>query len=512
MALYLKYRPQSLDDLIGQNQVKQALLGAFKADKLSHAYLFVGPRGTGKTSTARILAKMVNCELVQSSELVVGSPCNKCATCISITDGTNLDLIEIDAASNRGIDDIRALRETIKLSPSFSKKKIYIIDEVHMLTTEAFNALLKTLEEPPEHVLFILATTEVQKIPATIISRVTRLDFKLASSIEMLESLKKIAGLEKMRLTDGAITALAKHADGSFRDGVKLLDQVSSLEGEIKEEQIQELLNSSDFQSVIDLVYALSRKDPKEAITLVLKQIDRGVSSKNLLLALMDSLRQLLLIKNDLGSMLVKDMVGTEKYQVLTDLADRFEIKDLARYLDVLQNSSEKVKFAFIPSLPLELAVVEICSDATGITDKVTEKAEVGIPVREERLPQNTTTNTNSPGVMRLQEKWTFVLETIRPYNFSLEALLRSVKILDCSSGVVMLEVPYSFHQRILESPKSRDLLESVLSEVLSETVRVSCVLGNRPQRLEDIANIEVAADDEIISLASAIFQGKVVD
>jgi DNA polymerase-3 subunit gamma/tau len=175
MVFYRKYRPQSLDDVVGQEAVKKTLLSSFESGKLAHAYLFCGPRGVGKTSTARILAKMVNCQAKPA-------PCNTCEICTSITDGSALDLIEIDAASNRGIDDIRALRETIKLAPSICQKKVYIIDEVHMLSNEAFNALLKTLEEPPSHALFILATTETQKIPATILSRVQKLEFKMATN------------------------------------------------------------------------------------------------------------------------------------------------------------------------------------------------------------------------------------------------------------------------------------------------------------------------------------------
>ncbi|MBI3485994.1 DNA polymerase III subunit gamma/tau, partial [Candidatus Daviesbacteria bacterium] len=213
MVFYLKYRPQTLDDLIGQEQVKSSLTKAFESNHLAHAYLFCGPRGTGKTSTARILAKMVNCEILDDSDKTksfkkspiaessittsVSIPCNKCSSCISITDGSNLDLIEIDAASNRGIDDIRDLKEKIKLAPSSARKKVYIIDEVHMLSAEAFNALLKTLEEPPEHVLFILATTELHKIPETILSRVTKLDFKTASTLDLVKALKKVVDGEK---------------------------------------------------------------------------------------------------------------------------------------------------------------------------------------------------------------------------------------------------------------------------------------------------------------------------
>ena len=220
MVYYRKYRPQTLDEIIGQEHIKNALKKAHESNRLSHAYLFAGPKGSGKTSTARILAKMINCE--------VGGPCNKCSTCLSITDGSNLDLIEIDAASNRGIDDIRELREKIKLAPTSSKKKVYIIDEVHMLTTEAFNALLKTLEEPPSHVLFILATTDPHKIPQTILSRVQRFDFQAAKEEEIIEYLKNVIKIEKLKISDEALNLIAKKSEGSFRDGLKILDQLSN--------------------------------------------------------------------------------------------------------------------------------------------------------------------------------------------------------------------------------------------------------------------------------------------
>lgn len=494
MVLYRKYRPQSLEQLIGQSQVKLVLLSAFENSKLAHAYLFVGPRGTGKTSTARILAKMVNCSAKQNI------PCNKCDVCLSITDGSNLDLIEIDAASNRGIEDIRSLRENIKLAPSSASKKVYIIDEVHMLTQEAFNALLKTLEEPPEHALFILATTEVAKVPQTILSRVQRLDFKLAKQSELVEALKVVADGEKIKIDEEALKLLAKMADGSFRDGVKLLDQLSGLGKKISAKEVMESLKISDFQTLIAILQTVTSKNGAEALSLVNKTLDGGVSVKQLTGDLMDLLRALVLIKNGLGESLVKEDVGSDKYQMLSTLD--FSIKDLISSLDKLQVAWEKLRVASIPSLPLEIAIVEICG--LGKSENPTH--------RDTEKPVTLPSHSDSSEVTKIKEKWTFVLETIRPYNFSLEALLRSVKIADCVDGVVLLEVPYSFHQRILEAPKSRDLLESVLSDVLERSVKVSTVLGERPQRVEDIANIEVAADDEVIKAASEIFNGKLVD
>ncbi len=521
MTLYLKYRPQTLDQLVGQEVVKNTLLSAFSSNKLAHAYLFVGPRGTGKTSTARILAKMVNCLASSSS----GAPCNKCDGCISITDGSNLDLIEVDAASNRGIDDIRSLREKIKLAPTSSKKKIYIIDEVHMLTTEAFNALLKTLEEPPAHVLFILATTEEHKVPKTILSRVQRLEFKLASVPELIEALERVARGEEIEVDQEALLVVAKQAEGSFRDAVKLLDQLASTSsGKITKEQAISELKSTSFEGVIKLLAAFVSRDTKAGLLQVQQMLESGANIKDLMLGIMDNMRSLVFIKSKLGDSLVKPELSEDKYQQLVQLGDKLELAQVVKGLDVLQSAVEKLKTASIASLPLELAVVEICEELSNIQSPVlSSQDQVQVvqhlntsPSQDQDLSKIAKTenpssvkasdDVTSPAIALLQEKWTFVLESIKPYNFSLEALLRHVKIKEVSKGSVVLEVPYSFHQRILEAPKSRDLLESVMADVLGQQVRISCVLTPRPTTIEELANVEVAADDEIVKIASEIF------
>ena len=540
-ALYLKYRPQTLDSLIGQDVVKKTLFGAYSSNKLAHAYLLVGPRGTGKTSTSRILAKMVNCERVprveqvprvpqgenprdtrdtrQSRDTLI--PCNQCATCLSITDGSNLDLIEIDAASNRGIEDIRALREKIKLAPSGGKKKVYIIDEVHMLTTEAFNALLKTLEEPPTHALFILATTDVQKVPQTILSRVQRLDFKLASHSELKQTLEEIIKEEKIDIDDEAIQILIKKAEGSFRDVVKLLDQITSLGKKITAQILLDNLSSSKFDDLIRLTQSLADRKASESLMEVQQRINKGLDVKELVVSLMDVLRNLMLIKNGVGQHLVKPQFTEENYQKLVEVSEQFSSSNLIYALDVLQDALEKLKIASIPSLPLEIAVVQICGmeesnksveDGRPKVEKKQIHPQSSITKDSPSIIHNPSSNPDSPDILLLKEKWTYVLETIRPYNFSLEALLRSISIKECNEGGVVMEVPYSFHQRILESPKNKDLLESILSDILGRQIKVSTVLGNRPKKLEDIANIEVAADDEIIRVAAEIFNSDTIN
>lgn len=515
MVLYRKYRPQSLDDLIGQETVKQSLLSAFKSDKLAHAYIFCGPRGTGKTSTARILAKMVNCNDKKI-------PCNRCEICLSITDGTNLDLIEIDAASNRGIDDIRSLRETIKLSPTSARKKVYIIDEVHMLTTEAFNALLKTLEEPPSHVLFILATTDVGKVPPTVLSRTTRLDFKSATLIQLLEALKKIAQAASIKIGDDSLLLIAKVAAGSFRDGVKMLDQVAVLE-EINPHAVEQILGSSHFDNLVHLMDLIAQFNRADAIKALIDNLEKWVSVKELNLGILDILRQVLLIKNNLGK-LVSDELDEEKYKILAKLADKLSLDRVVSSIDIFQKSLESSRFVSIPSLPLEVAVMESCMGLKNqnpqiknqMKSEVSESQRVSIAEKSDILDNRSFDTPSIPDILnsdiqKIKEKWAYILETIRPYNYSLEALLRSANIKECDKKMVILEVPYSFHQRILEAPKSKELLESIFSDVLSRPIKISISLGQRPQKVEDVV-LEVVQDDEVVRIAAEIFNSDTVN
>lgn len=521
MVFYRKYRPQTLSDLTGQEGVRSALQTAAAAGKLAHAYLFCGPRGTGKTSTARILAKIVNCE----GDLAT-APCNKCFSCISITDGSNLDVTEMDAASNRGIDDIRSLRENIKLSPTSAKKKVYIIDEVHMLSGDAFNALLKTLEEPPAHVLFVLATTEVQKIPQTILSRVSRLDFKPATTADLVATLGKIAKVEKIEVSEEALLALAKKANGSFRDGVKFLDQVSSLP-KINLAAVEQNLGLEVFDNISGLLDSIAEGKTSESLEKLLKLTEAGANIKELTLSILDFLRQLLYIKNNLGNQLVKPETEEEKYQVLVKLAEKFDQVRLLQILRSFQESLEQSRFVTIPSLPLEMAVVESCEenvkekpDVRG--EKMDEEAG-GLKLEDSNTDQTSNIQSQDPvsniqhqtsndDLAKIQDRWNYILETVRQNNYSLEALLRLVKLSQAGENSILIEVPYTFHQRILEAPKSRDLLEAIFADILGRPIKISTALGQKPVRREEVANIEVAADDEIVRLASEIFNSDQVN
>ena len=291
MNLYLKYRPQRIEelDLVG---VRRILSEMVSANKVAHAYLLTGPRGSGKTSTARVLARVVNCEHNQKK---LGEPCNECSACKSILAGSAMDVIEIDAASNRGIDDIRELKEKIRLAPAHLPKKVYIIDEVHMLTTEAFNALLKTLEEPPSHSLFILCTTELHKVPETIVSRCSRIQFTKATPEEMQRSFKRVIEGEGAEAESEALAYLAKAVDGSFRDGVKILDQVLSNSKKLTLSDLTQAISGSATYKIDDLVSALAKKDINVALAELNEATKNGMDLSYLLVNLMRALRDKLL-------------------------------------------------------------------------------------------------------------------------------------------------------------------------------------------------------------------------
>ena len=253
-VFYRKYRPQNFDELVGQDHIKDLLLKSIVNNKLSHAYLFTGPRGTGKTSTAKLFAKTINCE-----NCLNGIPCNKCPACVSYNE--TVDILEIDAASNNGVDEIRELRENVKILPTFSKYKVYIIDEVHMLSSSAWNAFLKTLEEPPHHVIFILATTEIQKVPITVLSRCQRFDFQKLSAEVIASHIDKIAKNEKIKITSEAINEIATLADGSLRDGLSILDQLSKLDLKIDVDTITSAYGILSTNDVENLLKAVSTGD-----------------------------------------------------------------------------------------------------------------------------------------------------------------------------------------------------------------------------------------------------------
>ncbi len=334
LALYRKHRPQTFQHLVGQDHVRRTLLNAIKAGHLSHAYLFCGPRGTGKTTTARLVAKAINC-INPSQE---GESCGKCAYCVMMSEGRLVDLIEIDAASNRGIDEIRDLREKIKFAPSQAPHKVYIIDEVHMMTTPAFNALLKTLEEPPSHAYFILATTEVHKLPETIISRCQRFDFHRIDEAVMIERLKEVARTENVKFEEAGLALIAKAAEGGLRNAISLLEQIAS-GGILTEKSVREVLGLTGSEAVERLLTAMEKREIPEALKEIQTLHREGQDLFSFNRDVLEALRQRLLATSN-----KKESSG--------------------RYLgwiELFQKASQELKNALIPQLPLEVAVIKAC-------------------------------------------------------------------------------------------------------------------------------------------------------
>jgi DNA polymerase-3 subunit gamma/tau len=356
LVLARKHRPQAFDEVVGQEHITDLLKKTFNANRLTHAYLFCGPRGIGKTSCARILAKSLNCEKGPTL-----NPCGQCSACQEIAKGTSFDVLEIDGASNRGIDEIRTLRENVKFAPSHGKYKIYIVDEVHMLTAEAFNALLKTLEEPPQHVKFIFATTAPNKVPATIISRCQRFDFKRISIKTIVELLTDVSKKEKLKIDQDALYAIGKSAQGSLRDALSILDQLSALsESGIHSEDVCSMLGLVETQLLFELADALSEKNCSLSLQILENIIDKGKDIKQLSKDITEHFRHLMVIK--VGGKALGRLVDypVEIKEMLLTQCQRFSLQEILKAIDVLIESQETARIIESTRMPLEIAFAKL--------------------------------------------------------------------------------------------------------------------------------------------------------
>lgn len=487
MTFYLKYRPQTLEDL-DLGSVRTELKKIVSSGNIPHALLFAGPKGTGKTSAARIIAKIVNCEK-QGKKL--GEPCNKCYQCKSIMTGNNIDVIELDAASNRGIDDVRALRDTVKLSPANAKKKVYIIDEAHMLTLEASNALLKTLEEPPNHVLFILATTNAGKLIETVRSRTALIEFHKASPEETVRSLTSVVRGEKLKIDKETLLSISKMSDGSFRDAVKILEQLVSQKIKLEKESVEEYLFNKKAFDEREFIEILVKKDVNKAISSINGFVKKGVAVENMIDSITTILRESLLTKVGIGS------------QETPDLSK----EDLISLIELLIYARSQIALSPIEELPLEIAIIKWCGDAVAINEEGETKNKEGTKEAEDiRQPIKNLTAKLSEIT---EDVWKTILTRVRPINTSIEALLRAARPVSYDGSNLTLGVYYRFHKERLEEVSHRKILEDVLASILGSPVRVICTLTDPPIK-KDLPTppLTEGKDQDIIKIAEEIFGG----
>jgi DNA polymerase-3 subunit gamma/tau len=532
-AIYRRWRPQSFDDVIGQDHITHTLRNAIATDRLAHAYLFTGPRGTGKTSVARILAKAACCV----DEHVAGRPCNRCAICLSMTEGRALDLIEIDAASNTGVDDVRDLRDKIGFSPNEARYKVYIIDEVHMLSSAAFNALLKTLEEPPAHALFILATTEPHKIPDTILSRCQRHDFRRVDVTSVADKLALICETEGAEADRAALEAVARSGTGSIRDAESLLDQMIATGQAITVEAVGEVLGTPADAAVADLVDAILAGDLSAGLASINAALDRGADPRQLQARLLDHLRCLLLIQTGLEAAQLD--LPEDRLQRLRSQAKAMPMPALVQTIHRF-NDARPAASRSLPSLPLELALIEsalalsggaaisaaIPAAAPAASKKTSTKAAQGpkadlppagvdpaeadppvaakVSVPAAAVPAASAASAGET-LAELQARWPEVLRELESHDRNLAALLKDCRPITAEAGLLSLGFFYEFHCRRAALPEKSALISAAVESITGSAFTLRCTVvseseaeaADRPR-----SKSEQAAQDPVVKHA----------
>jgi DNA polymerase-3 subunit gamma/tau len=548
-ALYRKWRPRHWDQVVGQEHVVSTLRNAVVADRVAHAYLFAGPRGTGKTSTARLLAKAVNC---LESDLA-SRPCDQCEHCKLVNQGRFLDLIEIDAASNTSVEDVRDLRDKINFSPNQGRYKVYIVDEVHMLSTAAFNALLKTLEEPPDHAIFILATTEVHKIPATVLSRCQRHEFRRIPVADIVAAIKSIADEEGIQVEEPALRLVARQATGSMRDAISLIDQLASSGKTITLEMAQTVMGTVASQSVLDVIEALIDGDAALGLDYIHKALDAGSDPRQFARQIVDYLRSLLLVR--MGSADQIDAAAETRAQIVRH-AQTFPVSELLRVIRLFNTAANEARSTWQPALPLEMALVEALGQTpAGVSEEPAQetpaerqparadkakpsRVEPTPPARPEHEPVEggsqaegasssenvslsesaSSSESASPSesaslseskltVKKVNQHWNDILAQVRESSLKTEALLKSGSVFGVKNGVLY----FGFSEVLKTQMEKSDNLEVVrqaIENVLGREVRIRCVVASGGQK-ELPAGVD---SNGMVAVALRDLGGEIVD
>lgn len=480
----LKWRPKSFDAIVGQDHIVTTLKNALEKNRLAHAYLFAGPRGVGKTSTARILAKALNCK---NGPTV--SPCEKCPSCLEIAQSRSFDVLEIDGASNRGIDEIRVLRENVKFPPASGKFKIYIIDEVHMLTPEAFNALLKTLEEPPDFVKFIFATTQAHKVLPTILSRCQRFDFRRITVIEIIAQLERIVKQEKIEIDKEVLFAIARASDGALRDAESLLDQLASFsKGKISLKDVISVLGIVEQEALFEITDKIIQKDAKAALILLNKIIDDGKDVSLFLINLIEHFRNLMVTKVTNADSKLIDL-PQEICEKLLKQSQNFTLEEIFSAFNSLVNTQEMSKRLESARIPLEIILVKLTHDKKGSNPvahesiqkpakeikehKEAKEAPAVNPVIIKDEPENTVSFD------AVKEAWGNIIEALKSVKMSAATYLSEGEPVKVEGSVLTISFPknYSLHKESLEAKENKPIIEKTISDLLHANLKVNFIL-----------------------------------
>jgi DNA polymerase-3 subunit gamma/tau len=522
-ALYRRYRSQTFAEVVGQEHVTRTLKNAIANGQVAHAYLLAGARGIGKTSIARIIAKAVNCPKAKD-----GDPCDTCESCVAIREGRYLDLIEIDAASNRGIDEMRDLREKVRFAPSMGQYKVYVIDEAHQLTNEAFNALLKTLEEPPPHVIFVLATTESQRIPATIVSRTQRFDLRRIPHQKMVQQLAAIAKSEQWQVEPAALEAISRHAQGSLRDAESILDQVATFaEGKVRVDDVDELLGATDWEETSALFDAIAANDAAKAVGLVRTLVDDGRDLRLFVRRAMDHMRALVLVR---ASDTLPETATESIAAVLRRQAPQFSLDRLAKIAHRLIETEQQLRTGEGTPLPLELALLDLTTTETAPPAPAAKQAtpqsapakaaapataprsQAVVDLAERRAQQAAPAATPSaagpigaasPGVtlQRVRSAWDQLLERAQERSIAKAAQLVKAEPVAVEGGTIVLAFSDEFARQMWD--RQRAELERDLGELVGTPMRVRCV----KQPAAAGTNTQPATEDPMLRAALETFR-----